>query len=307
MRVPGPERSRGRALFLAGAVAALALSAGTGTAEESGAVLFSRLAERSWTLQDPVRILTPDNLYEEIDGEAELFLPYDFRNLAVGYLSRKSTAGSQLRLELYRHGSARDAFGIFSQHRFPGQETAAIGPSVAIVSDASLDFFRGERFVRIRAASPGVARGDLLELGRAVSELLEGTGSPPPETEVLQGDGFLPGTLVFQKKAILGYESLAPGYEAMRSSGKSAARMLLLPRIEGVATTPLARVSEGGLPGFARTGPGLYRADLPSGPLWLLEAGDCLLGVSGESDGVRAEALLRDTARRISSNRKETR
>jgi len=208
-----------------------------------------------------------------------------------------------LRLELYRHGSARDAFGIFSQHRFPGQETVPIGPSEAIVSDASLDFFRGDCFVRIRTASTGASRGDFLELGHAVSELLEGTGSPPPETGALLHENFVSGTLVYQKKAILGYDVLAPGYEAKISRGKSEARLLLLPRVEGEAPAPLARVMAGRLPGFARIGRRLYRADLAGGPLWLLEAGDCLVGISGESDREKAEAILSETARKISGNR----
>ena len=51
--------------------------------EGGGASLFSRLADRSWTAAEPARTFGPDNLYEEIDGEAELFLPYGFRELIV--------------------------------------------------------------------------------------------------------------------------------------------------------------------------------------------------------------------------------
>jgi hypothetical protein len=239
-----------------------------------------------------VRVFHPANLYEEIDGEAELFLPYDFRELKVAYVSRKASPESLIRLELYRHGSLRDAFGIFSQHRFPGQDTFPIGPSEAIVSDASLDFFRGNRFVRIRTNHPGGARGDLIELGRNVSSLLDGSGSPPPETRALLVPGFVPGTLVFQKKAILGYDALAPGYEAKFSTKEGSGTLLLLPTAEGRTRIPVVERVGSGLPGFERIAAGLYRADLPGKTLWLLESGDHLVGIAGNLRREPAESFL---------------
>ena len=132
----------------------------------------------------------------------------------MGLLSPAGRGTAQLHLEVYRLGSPRDAFGIYSQHRFPGQELASAGPSEAIVSDASLDFFRGDRFLRIRAGSPGVTRADLLRLGHDAARFLPGRWDPPPETEILKVSGLVPATVVYHKKALLGYEGLAPGYEA---------------------------------------------------------------------------------------------
>ncbi|MDA8122652.1 MAG: hypothetical protein M0Z38_08825 [Deltaproteobacteria bacterium] len=254
--------------------------------------VFRGLAARSWILAEPPRTFRPANLYEEIDGEAELFLPYDFRDLAVAYLSRKSTPGAQLRVELYRHGSPEDAFGIFSQHRFPGQETVPIGPSEAIASDTSLDFFRGDRFVRIRTSHPGGARGDLIDLGRAVSDLLEGTGAPPPETVALLVPGFVPGTLVYQKKAIFGYDVLAPGYEAKFSTKEASGGILLLPPRGDDRTASLAGKLAKALPGFTRIADGFYRAHLSKRTLWLQEAGDRLVGVTGNLGREQAELIL---------------
>lgn len=254
--------------------------------------VFRGLAARSWILAEPPRTFRPANLYEEIDGEAELFLPYDFRDLAVAYLSRKSTPGAQLRIELYRHGSPKDAFGIFSQHRFPGQETVRIGPSEAIVSDASLDFFRGDRFVRIRTTLSGGPRGDLIDLGRAVSDLLQGTGAPPPETGVLIVPGFLAGTLVYQKRAIFGYEALAPGYEARFSTKETSGDLLLLPPRGDDRPESLAGKLAQALPGFTRIAEGIYRADLAKRTLWLMEAGDHFVGVAGNLRLEQAELIL---------------
>ena len=47
--------------------------------------------------------------------------------------------------------------------------------------------------------------------------------------------------------------------------------------------TFLSRLSAA-LPGFAPVGEGLYRADLPSGTLWLLFRGGYCLGMAGRVD-----------------------
>jgi len=288
-----------------GAVLLIAFFAAQAAAGSGGDPLFSRLAERSWILAEPVRTFSSANLYEEIDGEAELFLPYGFRELAVAYLSGNAGAGAQLRLEIYRHGSPRDAFGIYSQHRFPGQETIPVGPSEAIVSDASLDFFRGDRFVRIRAASPATTRKDIADLAREVSGLLEGTGAPPPEAGSLLVKSFVPGTLVYQKRAVLGNDALAPGFEAKFSTGNaSGSLLLLLPRDGDSPAVSSKRIADR-IPGIERTSDGLYRAPIPGGMLWLKESGPYLLGVSGKLSRENAEPVLSEMAENLSVRRRK--
>ncbi len=224
------------------------------------ASLFSRLADRSWTATEPPRPFGPDNLYEEIDGEAELFLPYGFRDLTVGFLRPAGNEKAEVRLELFRLATPRDAFGVFSQHRFPDQEVADVGAAKAIVSDTSLDFFQGPRFVRIRAASRHAARSDLESLGREVSALLPGTDDPPPETEALRIPGLVDGSLVFHRRAILGYEVLAPGYEAKYAvPGTSATLVLITPEDAGPAPRfreRLSRVPPRVFPDRKGSGPG---------------------------------------------------
>src|SRR3990172_21265 len=61
--------------------------AGLPSRTDGDSFLFPRLAERSWIAAKPARTFGPANLYEEIDGEAELFLPYAFRELTVAILT----------------------------------------------------------------------------------------------------------------------------------------------------------------------------------------------------------------------------
>jgi len=267
--------------------------------DNSDSFLFSRLAERSWIAAEPARTFGPANLYEEIDGEAELFLPYAFRELTVAILTPAGNETAEVRLELFRHGTPRDAFGVYSQHRFPGQERMHVGSSEAVVSATSLDFFRGTRFVRLRSASRKATRTDLENLGREISNLLPGTGDPPLETEALRIPGLVDGSIVFHRRALLGYEVLAPGYEAKYSGdGMAGTIILITPEDAGTASRFMQRIS-GALPGFARIDEDLFRADLPSGTLWLISRNGFHFGVAGKMTRVQAEEVLAKVAGRL--------
>jgi hypothetical protein len=274
--------------------------AGLPREDGGGASLFPRLAGRSWIATEPARTFGPANLYEEIDGEAELFLPYGFQELTVAFLRPAGNETAEVRLELFRHATRRDAFGIFSQHRFPGQEKIRVGTSEAVVSATSLDFFRGTHFVRLRTSSWSTTRTDLENLGRDISDLLPGTGDPPREAQVLEVPGHVDGTIIFARRALLGYEVLAPGYESKYSAqGITGNLVLITPEDSGPAPQFLDKLS-GTLPGFARVDEEMVRADLPSGTLWLLSREGFFIGVAGKMTRERAGAVLSIVAERLS-------
>jgi hypothetical protein len=293
--VTGKGRTPLRGLFAAVAMAVLAAaSAASPVPAGSGDVpdpLLAALEKEGWTASESARTFSPDTLYEEIDGEAELYLPYDFRGMTVSILKPEAAAGAgvELRLERYRHGSPKDAFGIWSQYRYPGQELARLGPSEAIVSDASLDFFRGGTFVRLRVASGTMPRATLLALGTRIALALDGPADPPPGIAVLDIPGAISGTFLYQKKAMLGFEPLAPGYEARFDSGGAAGRAIYV-EAAGEGETTLRRLSA--LPGFSGEGEGKWRAALPQGPLFLARAKGGFVGVAGKLTPGQAAPIL---------------
>jgi hypothetical protein len=243
--------------------------------------LASLEASGNWKSVEPPKTFGPDNLYEEIDGEAELFLPYGMRRLTVAIVARAGEPAAEVRMELYRMDSPRDAYGIWSQHRYPDQEILRLPDAEAGISDTSADFFRGDTFVRLRAKPGDRSRKDVAELAAAVEALLPGSGAPPEEARVLYGlPGTVSGSVIYQKKAMLGYECLAPGFEARFSLPDASGHYLLLPPVADGDTARQARLSRE-LPGYAAEGPALSRATLPSGALWMTRAGSCVVAVAG--------------------------
>ncbi len=235
-------------------LAALLLLAATvlpaGAADPGDPVPGALAAKGGWKLLEPVRTFGPDNLYEEIDGEAELVLPYGMERMTVAVLGSIARPGSEVRLELYRMASPRDAYGIWSQYRYPDQEILRIPPSEAIVSDTSADFFRGETFVRVRSKPGDGSRNDVVGISSEIVPLLSGSGAPPEEARALDDlPGRVSGSILYQKRAMLGYECLAPGFEVKFSTATASGHYLLLPPAADGGAARKARLARE-LPGY---------------------------------------------------------
>jgi len=263
-----------------------------GVADPGDPVLGALAAKGEWKLLEPVRTFGPDNLYEEIDGEAELVLPYGMERLTVAVLGRTVRPGIEVRLELYRMASPRDAFGIWSQYRYPDQAILRIPPSEAIVSDTSADFFRGKTFVRIRSKPGDGSRNDVIVIASGIVALLHGSGAPPEEASALDGlPGRVSGSILYQKRAMLGYECLAPGFEAKFSTAASSGHYLLLPPAADGGAGRKARLARE-LPGYREVNATLSGARIPSGNVWMTSEGGCVIAVAGKISRDQAEPLL---------------
>ena len=91
-----------------------------------------------WEQSGENQTFMPKTLYEYIDGAADLYLAYDFQELKVAeYLNDKKAS---VTVEIYRHKSPNDAFGIYSQERLPDANYLNIGTQ-GYVDQNILDFF----------------------------------------------------------------------------------------------------------------------------------------------------------------------
>ena len=270
-----------------------------GVADSGDPVPGALAAKGEWKLLEPVRTFGTDNLYEEIDGEAELFLPYGMERLTVAVLGRSARPGSEVRLEMYRMASPRDAYGIWSQYRYPDQEILRIPPSEAIVSDTSADFFRGETFVRVRSKPGEGSRNEIAGIASEIVALIEGSGSPPEEARALDGlPGRVSGSILYQKRAMLGYECLAPGFEAKFSTAAATGHYLLLPPAADGGAGRKARLARE-LPAYREVTPALFNARIPTGDVWMTPEGGCVIAVAGKISREVAGPLLSSFARRL--------
>ncbi len=69
-------------------------------------------------------VFLPDNLWDFIDGAAEVYLSYGFKDLHVAEYKKRRDV---IKLEIYKHSSHTMAFGIYSSERSPSFKFTNLG------------------------------------------------------------------------------------------------------------------------------------------------------------------------------------
>ena len=78
-----------------------------------------------WKQSGEIQTFIPKNLYEYINGAADLYLTYDFQELKVAEYQNEKKAS--VTVDVYRHKTPLYAFGIYSQERLSEANFLDIG------------------------------------------------------------------------------------------------------------------------------------------------------------------------------------
>ena len=176
MKLDSMRLARGR-LALCGACLGVLVLAGC---IESENTLVSGLALKNFEQQGPLTIYNKNNLFDYIDGEAEIYFPLGFKLLYKQSYRAKKKGGTLIAVDVYEMETPRGAQGIFD--KFADDEDSLIeGLADAAWADGFVLLLRdGRYFVRVM---PGLAvdgaaqptRKDLLSIGRALDKALTTT------------------------------------------------------------------------------------------------------------------------------------
>src|SRR5512139_602295 len=120
---------------------------------------------RGWKWEGEHGIYDRKSLYDYIDGAAEVYLAYSFERVEARRYVKDGRP--PIVAEVYRMGSAEDAFGIFSLERQDPE--AGIGQGSEF-GGGMLRFWKGRYFASLYAEgeAPGIDEA-LLTLGRALA------------------------------------------------------------------------------------------------------------------------------------------
>jgi hypothetical protein len=99
-----------------------------------------------WKLSGEIQTFDPKTLYEYINGAADLYLAYDFEELKAAEYQNDRKAN--VTVDVYRHKTPNDAFGIYSQERLPSANYNDIGIQ-GYSEKEILNFFAGTYYVKI--------------------------------------------------------------------------------------------------------------------------------------------------------------
>jgi hypothetical protein len=120
-------------------------------------------AVAGWERSGEVAVYGPDNLFDYMDGQAELFFVYNFERLATQEYQRGQEG--PIIVEVYQVASPADAYGLFSF--YTTGEPMDLGAGGAVEPGRLFSFWQGRFYSRVFAYGE-VEQESLLALARQV-------------------------------------------------------------------------------------------------------------------------------------------
>jgi hypothetical protein len=181
-----------------------------------------------WVMEEKPALFSEDTLFNHINGEAELYLPYGFDRLAAARYVKTGSAGLELAVDVYRMGSLLDAFGIWSNYRKAETPGCAVGAD-CVLSVSQMLFYQDRHFVKIQATGAAMPGPDVfLACGKAVSRNLPPGKGRPGELDLLRVRGAVPKTERYLPQSLLGYPFFQRGLTAGATPGGERTQLFVV-------------------------------------------------------------------------------
>ena len=182
-----------------------------------------------WPIDGKPAIFDRDNLFERINGESELFLPYGFTELIAARFVNSNNPKKSIDLEIYKMGSLLDAFGIYANYRRKDDPAAKIGAE-GTISPSQLFFYQGRYLVKLQSTgsdSPGETA--LMACAGAVSQKLPEKSGRPGELLAFQIQGVEQTSERYISSSLLGYDFFRRGLMADATRDGEQQELFLVP------------------------------------------------------------------------------
>ncbi len=223
---------------------------GQATGQDQNRQLLSKLLSEPLPVgaiaQQSLSIYTPDNLYEYMDGGADIFLLYGVR----GVLHKDLRAnGVDITVDIFDMGTPDSAFGMYAAERTADEPFASIGAE-GYANKGALNFFQDRFYIKLTGFGDG-ADTVLGVLARTVSARIGTNAGLPAILALLPGENRKPHSEQYMLNDPLGHAYLGPAYvAAYMLDGKESKVFVTLARDGGDALQRFEQLKQG----FAKTG-----------------------------------------------------
>jgi len=175
--------------------------------------------QSDWVLDGEVETYDPANLFEYINGEAELFRDYDFVQMVTAYYIQSEQTSLAFSIDIFDMGSPLNAFGIYSMYRRPGLQFQELGEE-GIVSATNVKFYKGKYFVQLNTASmDSGAQCAIISCARNIAAKIS-PASVPEELTWLPETDRMAHTLTYKTRGFMGLENFRSVVQADYRLGK---------------------------------------------------------------------------------------
>ncbi len=155
----------------------------------------------------------PENLFEYINGAAEIYLSYGFQELIVTEY-KKSASSDTLAVEIYDMGDHKNSFGIYSAERYPDNEFVSLGTQ-GYVEEGALNFLVGRYYIKLLCFDCEDRSVKMLKaFSEEIVRRVEDKGGFPVLLKAFPMEGRLLNSEKYILNNFLGYRFLHDGYLA---------------------------------------------------------------------------------------------
>ena len=167
----------------------------------------------TWKIPEAPQDYFPEILFEYINGAAEIYLSYDFKELTVGQYE-KGDSNASLIIEIYDMGTEINSFGIYSAERFPDSQFISLG-NQGYLEEETLNFIVGKYYVKLLCFDSGEDSADFLKLfSQEVVKRVKDKGTLPSALAFFPKQGLVRNSEKFILRNFMGYSFLHSGYLA---------------------------------------------------------------------------------------------
>jgi hypothetical protein len=292
-----------RVLILLLVTAAFASLWNSSGARGEGSFLPGEL-KQGWALMDKPRVFTKKSLFEHIDGQAELFFKYGFRQCTSAVFKNRVHPEDQIDSDIYEMGNTLQAFGIFSRLRTEAQP-GGFGLD-SVLDERSALFYQGQYFVMLYASEENLPV--LKELATQIASKIPDSSPPPRELDYFPKTGLKAGSLQYVPAGLLGHQFLKGGFQGTYPSGEKEVHLFLAlfkgpqdgQRALDAFRDYLTRKGKTAPRTTTEFGSETLRGDSPyQGEIIVLRKGSYLLGEMGPGLGEKEESRLAEFVKNV--------
>jgi hypothetical protein len=241
-----------------------------------------------WTLTEAPSVYVPGTLFEYIDGAAENYLSYGFRELAVGNYKEEKSAAT-LTVEIYDMGDDVRAFGVYSSERYPESRFLKIG-NQGYWEEGTLNFIVGGYYIKLLCFDCGQgAERSLTTVAREIEKKVPNNGQLPSLLHLFPAEGLIPNSEKFILQNVLGYAFLHHGYLASYKAQGQEFDLFIIQgtgeqQAQSMINEYLSSQKESGQ-AAQPTNLGFHFRDRYAQNIYLTQSGSLILGVMRIKDG----------------------
>ena len=294
------------AAWMLAAVLAASLAAAAGSVQTAAPSPLKALLPPAaeWKAAEAARSYDASSLFEYIDGAAEAYIGYDFKELLVADYQHASSKAT-LTAEIYDMGTSLNAFGIYGAERFPQSRFLPIGVQ-GYLEEGSLNFLAGRYYIKLMSYDAGDKAETLLRsYAGALAARIKDPGVFPAILRAFAGEGLVPNSEKYVARNFMGFKFLSGGFTAaFKRDSQEYEAFVVEGRTADEAAAMLKQLSGhfAASGNVEASGSGFWAKDAYLKNVFFAVSGRRLCGVTkikdgGEATGVRAlEGLIKALA-----------